>query len=115
MQDWNNPAGTKSDLMIKTGGNSKIIQSPKGKLKAQMSAPDRVTGTIKPVSIKTLKKGVYVYDFGTVFSGWVKLKVKGKKGSKLKMTFLEDNGNNYEQSDTYILKGEGNEVLGTQI
>ena len=75
-----------------------------------MSAPDRATGTIKPVSIKTLKKGVYVYDFGTVFSGWVKLKVKGKKGSKLKMTFLEDNGNNYEQSDTYILKGGGNEV-----
>lgn len=90
--------------------NSKIVQSPDGKLQAQMSPPDRITGTIKPISVKTIKKGVYKFDFGTVFSGWVQLKVKGGKGSKIKLTFLEDNGNNYEQSDTYILKGNGVEI-----
>ncbi len=94
----------------KSWSNSEIYDSPDGKLKAQMSAPDRVTGTIKPISIKTLKKGIYVYDFGTVFSGWVRLKVKGERGNILKMTFLEDSGNNFEQSDTYILKGEGIEI-----
>jgi len=103
--DWN-----KAGFDDKNWINSEIYDSPNGKLKAQMSAPDRVTDTIKPVSIKTLKKGVYVYDFGTVFSGWVKLKVKGKRGNVLKMTFLEDSGNNFEQSDTYILKGEEIEI-----
>lgn len=89
---------------------SKILRSPDGKLHAQMSPPDRVTGTIEPVSITTLKKGIYRYDFGTMYSGWVKIKVKGKRGNQLKLTFLEDNGNTYEQSDTYILKGVGTEV-----
>ena len=87
--------------------NAKVVRSPEGKLHAQISPPDRVLGTIKPITISTPKSGVYRYDFGTMFSGWVKLKVKGKKGSALKLTFFEDNGNTYEQSDTYILKGEG--------
>lgn len=89
---------------------SKIVRSPEGDLKAQMSPPDRVTGTIKPVSIKRLENNKYRYDFGTMFSGWVKLKVKGKSGNKLKLTFLEDNDNTYEQTDTYILKGEEEEI-----
>ncbi len=87
--------------------NAKIVRSPEGKLHAQISPPDRVVGTIKPIIISIPKSGVYRYDFGTMFSGWVKLKIKGKAGSALRLTFFEDNGNTYEQSDTYILKGEG--------
>ncbi len=87
--------------------NSKIVRTPEGKLSAQMSEPDRVVGTIHPVSISMPRVGVYSYDFGTMFSGWVKLKVSGKKGTKLKLNFFEDNGNMYEQTDTYIFKGEG--------
>lgn len=86
---------------------AKVVRAPEGKLCAQMSPPDRVVGTIQPVKITTPQKGIYKYDFGTMFSGWVKLKVKGKRGTKLKMTFFEDNGNTYEQTDTYILKGKG--------
>ena len=104
------PGWNKKGFDDKKWSEVQVVRSPKGKLHAQMSPPDRVTSTIKPVSIKTLKKGVYVYDFGTVFSGWAKLKISGKKGSKIKMTFLEDNGNNFEQRDTYILKGEGTEI-----
>ncbi len=87
--------------------NAKVLRSPEGKLYAQMSPPDRVVGTIKPIAISTPRNSVYRYDFGTMFSGWVKLKVQGKRGSKLKLTFFEDNGNTYEQTDTYILKGGG--------
>ncbi len=89
--------------------NSKIVRTPEGKLCAQMSEPDRVVGTIQPVSISSPREDVYRYDFGTMFSGWVKLKVRGKKGTELKLTFFEDNGNTYEQTDTYIFKGEGME------
>jgi len=87
--------------------NSKVVRIPTGKLQAQMSPPDKVVSTIQPVSISTQQKNVYRYDFGTMFSGWVKLKVKGEKGTELKLTFVEDNGNTYEQTDRYILKGEG--------
>lgn len=107
---WN-----KKDFDDSNWKNSTNVRSPDGKLYAQMSPPDRVTGSIKPVSVKNIKKGIYRYDFGTMFSGWVKIKVNGKRGSKLKLTFLEDNGNTYEQSDTYILKGEGMEVWEPQF
>ncbi|VAX28562.1 alpha-L-rhamnosidase, partial [hydrothermal vent metagenome] len=86
---------------------AKVVRAPEGKLCAQMSPPDRVVGIIQPVKITTPREGIYRYDFGTMFSGWVKLKVEGKRGTKLKLTFFEDNGNTYEQTDTYILKGEG--------
>ena len=87
--------------------NSKIVRSPEGKLHAQMSPPDRVVAKIKPVSISVPKVGVCRYDFGTMFSGWVKLKMEGKRGSELKLTYFEDNGNTYGKSDSYIFKGEG--------
>ena len=87
--------------------NAKIVRPPDGKLQAQISPPDRVLGTIKPISISNPKKDLYRYDFGTMFSGWVKIKIKGKSGESIKLNFFEDNGNSYEQSDTYILKGEG--------
>ncbi len=36
--------------------NSEIVRSPEGKIGAQMSPPDRVTGTIKPVSISNPRR-----------------------------------------------------------
>jgi alpha-L-rhamnosidase len=87
--------------------NAAVVQAPEGKLYAQMSPPDRVVATIHPVAISTPRAGVYRYDFGTMFSGWVKLKVKGERGKRITLIFREDNDITYEQSDTYILKGEG--------
>jgi alpha-L-rhamnosidase len=86
--------------------NASIVRTPEGSLHAQMSPPDRIIRTIKPVTISISKDSVYRYDFGTMFSGWVKLKVKGKRGNRLTLHFLEDNDRAYGQSDTYILKGE---------
>ena len=86
---------------------AKVVRSPQGKLYAQMSPPDRVIARIKPVKITIPQKGIYRYDFGTMFSGWVKLTVKGERGTKLKLKYFEDSGNTYGQTDTYILKGTG--------
>ena len=90
--------------------STKLVRVPDGKLHAQMSPPDRVTSLIHPVSVKEVRKGVYRYDFGTMFAGWIKFKIKGKKGEKLKMVYFEDNGNNYDQRDTYIFKSDGVEL-----
>ena len=86
---------------------AKIVRKPEGKLHAQMSPPDRITKTIKPVSINSPKEGIYRYDFGTMFSGWTKIKIKGERGTKIKLKYFEDSGNTYGQTDTYIFKGEG--------
>ncbi len=87
--------------------SSKVVRIPEGKLHSQMSPPDRIIGTIEPVAITKLRKGIYRYDFGTMLSGWVKLKVKGERGSEIKLKFFEDSDNSYGQTDTYILKGDG--------
>ena len=89
---------------------SDLLRSPEGKLKAQMSPPDRVVDSIKPVSISRKDNGVYRYDFGTMFSGWVKLSIQGQRGDEIRLTFFEDTGNTYEQQDIYIIHGEGLEV-----
>ncbi|MBK7106946.1 MAG: family 78 glycoside hydrolase catalytic domain [Ignavibacteriae bacterium] len=90
--------------------NAKILRAPEGKLCCQMSPPDRIINSIKPISISKINKTNYRYDFGTMFSGWVKLNINGKRGDEIKLTFFEDSGNSFEQSDTYFLKGNGNEI-----
>lgn len=89
---------------------SSFVRDPQGILKAQMSPPDRVVGIAKPVSISKKMDNTFRFDFGTMFSGWVKLSIQGKRGDEIKLTFFEDTGNTYEQNDTYILKGEGIEI-----
>lgn len=88
-------------------GYAKTLRIPDGKLCAQMTPPDRVIETLKPISISVPKKNTYRFDFGTMFSGWVKIKMQGKRGEEIKLTYFEDSGNSYGQSDTYIFKGEG--------
>ena len=102
---WNN-----TDFDDSKWEMSRLVRAPEAKLMAQMSPPDRMVETIKPVSISKKKDNVFRYDFGTMFSGWVKLSIQGQRGDEIKLTFFEDTGNTYEQNDTYILKGEGIEI-----
>jgi alpha-L-rhamnosidase len=90
--------------------NAELVRPPTGVLKAQISPPDRVTKTIKPVLVTQPIKGIYRYDMGRMISGWVKLNISGEKGTKIKLVFTEEFGPTYGQTDTYILKGEGTET-----
>ncbi len=75
---------------------------------------------IKPTKLTELEKGVYVFDMGQNFAGWVRLKVKGKAGTKVVLRFAEilnPDGTIYTENlrsarctDTYILKGTGKEI-----
>src|SRR5690606_33734251 len=67
-------------------------------------------------TISQPKPGIYVLDFGQNFSGWVRLKVKGKSGQTVKMKFAEILGADGEVdmanlrmakcTDYYTLKGD---------
>jgi alpha-L-rhamnosidase len=89
-------------------------------LAAQMMAPLRATHTLKPQKILRPEPGVFVYDFGQNFTGWVRLSVTGPAGTEVSLSFaelLDSDGmlnvstrRNAEATDKYVLKGEGEEV-----
>lgn len=87
--------------------NAKIVNTPTGELQAQLTPSDKVTRDIKPKSKTELSDSSYIYDFGEMFSGWVKIKVEGKKGSRVSLRYMEEMGGDYGQKDVYILSGDG--------
>ena len=52
------------------------VEPPKGKLTAMPMEPMKVMETYDPVSIRQIKPGVWLYDFGKNFSGWVRIKLR---------------------------------------
>lgn len=94
-----------------------IVQSPGGKLEAQMNELVKVMDHVKPVSIKEQKPGVYIMDMGQNMAGWIRLKVKGRAGDSVVLRFgesLKPDGELYTRNlrdaistDKYILKGKG--------
>ena len=94
--------------------------APDGELCAQMLPASRIMKRMKPVSVTAVGEGIYMYDFGQHFSGWTRLKVNGHLGEKVVLrhagrTYYDgtlDTRNNWggRQSDSYILKGDGDEV-----
>ena len=87
------------------------------------SYPGVTVRKILDISAKKLtepKKGVYVFDMGQNFAGWVRLKARGNAGTKVVLRFAEmlnPDGTVYTTNlraarctDTYILKGGGEEI-----
>ena len=97
-----------------------IVAAPAGVLAAQMAEPLRVTETLRPVSLKVLKPGVYIFDMGQNMVGWCRLRVAGPKGTQITLRHAETlnpDGSLYTANlrtarvtDLYTLKGEGTEV-----
>ncbi len=114
LKDWN-----KAGFDDSAWNNAELVGKPGEKLVAQPNEPIRIMDEITPVSVKELKKGTCIFDMGQNMVGWVSLSVKGKKGDKITMRFgetLQDDGSLFlanirsaEVTDTYILKGEGEE------
>jgi len=102
---WNEP-GFDDGTWI----HAELVQPPTGKLRAQLSPPDKVTRTIRPLSVTETTKGTWRYDLGEMISGWARLKISGPSGTTIQMRFIEELGPGYDQSDTYVLKGEGVET-----
>jgi len=119
--------------------NAKLEAGPKGQLIARYMPPVRATKILKPVKMTEPKPGVYLFDFGQNFAGAPRLKVKGAAGTKVTLRGGEDihaDGtlnfltvitgqlkamwnlkggpgcpDDPMMVNTYILKGEGDEVF----
>jgi alpha-L-rhamnosidase len=92
---------------------------PKGTLKADPDYPVVIAETFGVKNIQKIAPERYLYDFGQNVSGIVELKVKGKKGQKIKLIpgelLTKEKGINQKASGgpyyfSYILKGDGIEI-----
>jgi alpha-L-rhamnosidase len=99
---------------------AEAIAGPKGVLSSLLMPPIQVVDSLVPLKWSSPKPGVYVYDMGQNFSGWAQLRVRGPRGTAVKLRFAElvydtgminqENLRGARAEDVYILKGEGEEV-----
>lgn len=98
-----------------------IGYAPSIAITSQPAAPVRVIETLAPKTVNAVTNGAYVFDMGQNMVGWVTLKVKGTAGTRVQLRFAErlnpdgtiytENLRNADATDTYILKGEGDETF----
>jgi alpha-L-rhamnosidase len=96
-----------------------VADAPSIAVSGKITAPPQVVATLAPKKIASLPNGAYVFDMGQNMVGWVTLKVRGVEGTKVRLRFAEilspdgtiytDNLRNAEATDTYILRGAGDE------
>ncbi|HLA40618.1 MAG TPA: family 78 glycoside hydrolase catalytic domain, partial [Candidatus Glassbacteria bacterium] len=97
-----------------------VLGKPAAALVAQPSQPVRVTEEIEPSAMFQPQPGVYVFDLGQNIAGWARLRVAGEAGRKVVLRFAErlnpdstiyvTNLRKARVTDTYILKGGGEEI-----
>ena len=76
MQDCGNGSiWTRNMKKIRNGKMRYVWNRPQGTLKAMPMEPVKVMQTYEPVSVKEVSPGVWLYDFGKNFSGWVRMKL----------------------------------------
>lgn len=115
MPHWNQVGFDDSNWL-----NLTWVEEPGGFPEAQMTPNMQVMDEVKPISITATKKGTYILDMGQNMVGWLQLKVKGNRGDTITMKFAESlkadgalymaNLRDARVTDTYILKGEDEEI-----
>ncbi len=111
---WNRPGDFDDSCWVNA------VEAEPVKLRAQTMEPVKVMKEILPVSVYSPSAGSCVFDFGQNVTGWVKLSVRGSRGAEVTIRYSEllnpdctlnvQNLQNAEAMDTYILKGEGEEI-----
>ena len=115
LPDWSTPSFDDMSWNV-----AATVVAPGGAVVAQMTPPIRVMETLKPKAIAQPQPGMYIADMGQNMVGWCRMKVSGSAGAEVRLRFaevLKDDGTLYlanirgaKVTDTYILKGGGEEV-----
>ncbi len=100
---------------------ARTVAGPTGVLRAANLEPIAPVETIAPVSLREVRPGVWVYDFGRIFSGWTAIDVTGPRGRTMSLVASERIGDDgmivpasglidaQLQTDRYTLAGTGRE------
>lgn len=114
MPGWNNTGFDDSRWL-----QPELVQSPGGKLEAQLNEPMRIMDTVKPVRVFKVGSN-FVLDMGQNMVGWLQIKAKGRRGDKITLRFAETlqadstlftaNLRDARVTDVYTFKGTGIET-----
>ncbi len=114
-----------SDFDNSQWNNVTVADKYEGILQSYPGVTVKKVMEIKTRRVTEPKKGVYVFDLGQNFAGFVQLKARGKAGGKITLRFAEmlnPDGTVYTTNlrgarcvDTYILKGSGEEIWEPQF
>ena len=110
------PAWSTTDLDDGSWAEVDVSERPAAKLEAYPGVLVRPFRQIKPVAMTEPKDGAYVFDMGTNFAGFVRLKVSGAEpGQQITLRFAErlnpdgtlytTNLRSARATDTYICQG----------
>jgi len=107
-------------LKAEYGADTAEADVTRAVLQAHPGSPVRKTQELRPVSVREVKPGVFVYDLGQNFAGWARLKVRGRAGTAVTLRFAEmlnPDGTIYtanlrgaKATDRYTLSGSGTEI-----
>jgi alpha-L-rhamnosidase len=114
------PGWDKPGFNDATWTSAAIADPPPGLLSGAVAAPPRVIETIKPKSVTLGPGRTYIVDMGQNMVGWIRLKVRGIAGNKVRLRFAEilnpdgtiyvDNLRNANQTDAYYMRGGSEET-----
>lgn len=114
--DWN-----KANFDDGRWSSAVVAATPSVQVSSQKTAPVHISETIHPKSVTPFGNGTYIFDMGQNMVGWVTLKVNGATGTVVRLRFAEilnpdgsiyrQNLRNADATDTYILKGSGEEIF----
>ena len=99
---------------------AKTVRPPRGELFAQAMPAIERNGFLKPVAVTSLEGGKSLVDFGQNFAGWIRVRLKAKKGDVIVFRHAEDikdgmlditKNHDAEATDRYIAKGVGQELF----
>ena len=118
------PGWSEPTFADKAWEKARPIAGPARRLEPQSLPPIKAVRTLPPKGISQPSPGVFVYDFGQNFAGWVRLRVTAPSGAKITLRFAESLApdgmidpastgvfaTGVVQTDTYIARGESEEV-----
>lgn len=88
---------------------------------ADCAQPVRAIERLKPFSVKSLDSNTQIVDMGQIMTGWVRLGLRGKAGTRIQLRYAEvlnkdgsiytDNLRTAKATDTYIVKGGPRETF----
>jgi alpha-L-rhamnosidase len=101
-----------------------LVEIPAPLMVSSTHPPALAHESIRPVAVTEPQPGMYVFDMGENFTGWVRLRVEGPAGTEVVLKYAEkmfpqDSGlsiagmidqtsmSNNRPEDRYILKGDG--------
>lgn len=106
---------------VTAGWRQAMVDHPAvGRLEAQVAPPVQVTRELSPVSVTARADNRVIVDFGQNLVGWVRLRVRGPKGSRVLLRHAEalDGDGLYTENlrsarciDEYVLSGDGEETF----